>query len=76
VEFHEVALRKHVKKEGLEGVCLVGTIYHRRIIMLAIRTTKMWGYTDITDPDLVSMVVVTNDKVWSWLDVVLKVGNQ
>jgi hypothetical protein len=37
--------------------------------------TKMWEYTSITDPDRVSTVAVTNDEVWSWLDVVLKMGN-
>jgi hypothetical protein len=36
----------------------------------------MWEYSGIMDPDRVSTAAVTNDEVWSWLDVVLKVGNQ
>jgi hypothetical protein len=63
-------------KEGLNRVHLFGTIYYRRIISLAVRTTRMWEYTGITNLDWVSTAAVTNDEVWSWLDVVLKVGNQ
>jgi hypothetical protein len=37
--------------------------------------TKMWEYTGIKDPDRVSTAAVSTDEVWSWLDVVLKVGN-
>jgi hypothetical protein len=72
----EKALRGHVVKVGLDRVHLFRTIHYRRVIPLAVRTTKMWEYTGITDPDWVSMVAVTTDEVWSWFDVVLKVGNQ
>jgi hypothetical protein len=50
-------------KEGLDGVRLFDTIYYHRVIPLAIRMTKMWEYTGITDPDRVSTVAVTNDEV-------------
>jgi hypothetical protein len=56
-------LRKRVMKEGLDGVRLFDTIYYHRVIPLAIRMTKMWEYTGITDPDRVSTVAVTNDEV-------------
>jgi hypothetical protein len=36
----------------------------------------MWEYTSPTDPDRVSPVLVSNEEVWSWLNMVLKVGNQ
>jgi hypothetical protein len=60
---------------GPRWVCLFGTVRYRRVIPLVVRMTKMWEYTSITDPDRVSTVAVTNDEVWSWLDVVLKMGN-
>jgi hypothetical protein len=69
-------LRKCVVEEGLDDVRLLGTVFARQVIPLAIRTTKMWEYTNPTDPDRVSPVVVSNEEVWSWLDMVLKVGNQ
>jgi hypothetical protein len=72
----EKALRDRIMKKGLNGVRLFGTIHYRRIIPLAVRMTKMWEHTGITDPDGVSTAVVPNDEVWSWLDMVLKVGNQ
>jgi hypothetical protein len=43
---------------------------------LAMRTTKMWEYTSPVNPERVSLVVVSNEEVWSWLDMVFKVGNQ
>jgi hypothetical protein len=43
--------------------------------MSSVRMTKMWEYTGIKDPDRVSTTAVSTDEVWSWLDVVLKVGN-
>jgi hypothetical protein len=36
----------------------------------------MWEYTGITDPDRVSTAAVTDDEVWSWHYMVLKVRNQ
>jgi hypothetical protein len=76
VWFLEVALRKHISEEGLDVVHLFSTMYYRCVVPLAMRTTKMWEYTGITDPDWVSTAVVTNVEVWSWLYMVLKVGNQ
>jgi hypothetical protein len=72
----KTVLRDRVVKERLDGVHLFGIIYYHRVIPLAVWTTKMWEYTGITDPNQVSTVVVPNNEVWSWLDMVLKVGNQ
>jgi hypothetical protein len=66
---------KRVVEEGLDGVRLFGTLFARRVVHLAVRTTKMWEYTSPADPDRVSPVLVSNENVWSWLDMVLKVGN-
>jgi hypothetical protein len=71
----EMALRKRVVEEGLDGVWLFGTMFTRQVVPLAVKTTKMWEYTGPADPNWVSPVVVSNDEVWSWLDMVLKVGN-
>jgi hypothetical protein len=72
----EKALRDRDMKEGLDRVRLFSTIHYRRVIPFAARTIKMLEYTSITDPDRVSTAVVPDDEVWSWLDMVLKVGNQ
>jgi hypothetical protein len=72
----EKALRGRVVEDGLDGVRLFGTIHYCHVIPLAVRMTKMWEYTGITDLYRVSTAAVTDDEVWSWLDVVLKVGNQ
>jgi hypothetical protein len=74
--FLERALRKHITEEWLDGVQLFSTIHERRVVPLAIRTTKMWEYTGLTDPDRVSPLEMPDDKVWFWLELVLKVGNQ
>jgi hypothetical protein len=76
VEFLEVALQKRITKKGLDRVHLFGTINHRHVIPLAVRMTKIWEYSGITDPNWVSTAAVTNDEVSSRLDVVLNVGNQ
>jgi hypothetical protein len=36
----------------------------------------MREYSGRTDPDLVLQEAVSDDEVWSWLEMVLKVGNQ
>jgi hypothetical protein len=36
---------------------------HRALLPLAVRTTKMWEYTGITDPDQVSTAAVTDGEV-------------
>jgi hypothetical protein len=36
----------------------------------------MWEYTILTDPDRVSPEEMPDDEVWSWVELVLKVGNQ
>jgi hypothetical protein len=72
----KTALRKHVMEEGLDRVQPFGTVFACRVVPLAVTTTKMWEYTSPTDPDRVSPVVVSNEELWSWLDMVLKVGNQ
>ncbi|XP_025823645.1 uncharacterized protein LOC112899405 [Panicum hallii] len=76
VEIIEKTLWKRITEDGLNGVRLFGTMFSHRVVPLAVRLTKMWEYTGLTDPDRVSMTAVPDDKVWSWLDMVLKVGNQ
>jgi hypothetical protein len=51
VAFLERALRKRVTEEGFDGVRLFSTIRARRVIPLAVRTTRMWEYTGPTNPD-------------------------
>jgi hypothetical protein len=65
-----------VTEDGLDGVWLFSTIFSRRVVSLAVRTTKIWEYTSLTDPDRVSTTAMPDDEVWSWLDMVLKVRNQ
>ncbi|RLM66327.1 hypothetical protein C2845_PM16G03230 [Panicum miliaceum] len=72
----EAGLRKRVTEEGLDEVRLLSTICYRRVIPLAVRMPKMWEHRGTTDPDQVSPTAVTDDKVWLWLDMVLKVGDQ
>jgi hypothetical protein len=72
----ETVLQKRFMEEDLDGVRLFGTVFARWVVPLAVRTTKMWEYTDPTDPNWVSPVVVSSEELWSWLDMVLKVGNQ
>jgi hypothetical protein len=74
--FLEKALRKCIMKEGLDGVWLFSTIRARHVVPLAVRMTRMWEYTSPTDPDRVSSEEMPNDEVWSWVELVLKVGNQ
>ncbi|RLM54761.1 hypothetical protein C2845_PM10G12180 [Panicum miliaceum] len=74
--FLERALWKRVTEEGLDRVRLFSTIRARRVIPLAVRTTKMWEYTGPSDPDRVSPEDMPDDNVWSWVEFVLKVGNQ
>ncbi|RLN04704.1 hypothetical protein C2845_PM13G09560 [Panicum miliaceum] len=38
--------------------------------------TRMCEYTGPVDPDRVSPEEMPNDEVWSWVELVLKVGNQ
>jgi hypothetical protein len=76
MEILEKVLWKRVMEEDLEGVRLFNTMFTRRVIPLAVGTIKMWEYTGPADHDQVSPKVVSNDLVWSWLDMVLKVGNQ
>jgi hypothetical protein len=75
VAFIEKALKKLVVG-GLDGVWPFGTFFSRRVVSLAVRTTKMWEYTGPADPDRVSPEPMSDDEVWSWLKMVLKVGNQ
>jgi hypothetical protein len=63
-------------EDNLDGVRLFGTMFSHRVVPLAFRSIKMWEYTGLTNPDRVSMTAVPDDEVWSWLDMVLKVGNQ
>jgi hypothetical protein len=63
-------------EEGLDGMRLVSTICARHVIPLAVRTTRMWEYTGIADPDRVLLEEMPDDEVWSWVELVLKVGNQ
>ncbi|RLM94180.1 hypothetical protein C2845_PM08G14280 [Panicum miliaceum] len=71
----EGKLKERVVK-GLDGMRLFDTILSRRVIPLAKRMSKMWEYSDHTDPDWVSPEAVSDDEVWLWLEMVLKVGNQ
>jgi hypothetical protein len=75
VGFIEAKLKDHVA-EGLDGVRLFSTIFSRRVIPLANRMTKMWKYSGHTDPNQVSPKAASHDEIWSWLKMVLKVGNQ
>ncbi|RLN28129.1 hypothetical protein C2845_PM05G20460 [Panicum miliaceum] len=50
----EKALRKRVMEEGLDGVRLFGTILSHQVVPLADRTTRMWEYTGLADPDQAS----------------------
>jgi hypothetical protein len=75
VGFIEAKLKDHVM-EGLGKVRLFGTIFSHQVIPPAKRTTKMWEYSDCSDLDRVLPEVVSDEKVWSWLEMVLKVGNQ
>ncbi|RLM52731.1 hypothetical protein C2845_PMPSC055482 [Panicum miliaceum] len=74
--FLERALRKCSTEEGFGGARLFSTIRARRVIHLAMRTTRMWQYTSPADPDRVSPEEMPDDEVWSWVELVLKVGNQ
>jgi hypothetical protein len=74
VGFIEGKLKERVAK-GLDGVRLFGTILSLWVIPLAKKMSKMWEYTGPTDPNRVSPEVVSDDEVWSWLEMVLKVGN-
>jgi hypothetical protein len=51
VVFLERALRKRVTEEGLDRVRLFSTIHDHRVVPLAVRTTRMWEYTSLADPD-------------------------
>jgi hypothetical protein len=42
---------------------------------LAKRMTRMWEYLGHVDPDRVSPKEMPDDDVWSWLEMVLKMGN-
>ncbi|RLN19629.1 hypothetical protein C2845_PM02G41880 [Panicum miliaceum] len=53
VAFLKRVLRKRVTKEGLAGMRLYSTIRARRVVPLALRTTRMWEYTGPADPDRV-----------------------
>jgi hypothetical protein len=64
VSFIEGKLKEHVAK-GLDGMRLFGTILSRQVIPLAKRTSKMWEYSNPTDPDRVSLEAVSDDEVWS-----------
>jgi hypothetical protein len=75
VGFIEGKLKERVAG-GLDEVQLFSPILSRRVIPLAKRTTKMWEYSGHTDPDQVSPEAVFDDEVSSWLEMVLKVGNQ
>ncbi|RLM52734.1 hypothetical protein C2845_PMPSC055481 [Panicum miliaceum] len=74
--FLERALRKRVTEEGLDGVRLFSSIRAHCVIPLAVRMTRMWEYTGPADPDRVSPEETLDDEVWSWVELVLKVGNQ
>jgi hypothetical protein len=76
VAFLERALQKRITEEGLDRVQLFSTIRARRVIPLAVRMTRMWEYTGPADPDRVSPEEMPDDEVWSWVELVLKVGNQ
>jgi hypothetical protein len=69
-------LWKDVVEEGFDGVWLFSTIRERRVIPLAVRTTRMWEYAGPMDPDRVSPKEVPDDEVSSWMELVLKVGTQ
>jgi hypothetical protein len=76
VVFLRRALRKRVMEEGLDRVRLFSTIRARRVVPLAMRMTRKWEYTGPADPDRVSLKELPDDEVWSWVELVLKVGNQ
>jgi hypothetical protein len=75
VVFLERALRKRITEDGLDGVRLFSTICARRVVPLAMRRTRIWVYTGPADPDRVSPEEMPDDVVWSWVELVLKVGN-
>jgi hypothetical protein len=72
----KVVLWKRVVEERLDGVRLFSTTREHRVIPLTVRTTTMWEYARTMDPDRVSPEVVLDDEVWSWMELVLKVGNE
>jgi hypothetical protein len=51
VVFLERVLRKRLMEEVLNEVQLFTTIRARRVVPLAMRTTRMWEYTGPVDPD-------------------------
>ncbi|RLN19182.1 hypothetical protein C2845_PM02G17080 [Panicum miliaceum] len=76
VAFLERALRKRIPKEGFNGVRLFSTIRARRVVPLDMRTNRMLEYTSPADPNRVLPEEMPDDEVWSWVELVLKVGNQ
>jgi hypothetical protein len=75
VRFIEGKVKEHIAK-GLDEVRLFGTILSRRVIPLAKSMSKMWEYSGLMDHDEASPDAVFDDELWSWLEMVLKVGNQ
>lgn len=75
VAFIEKALKKLITG-GLDGVRLFSTFFSHLVVSLVVRTTKMWECAGPADPDRVSLEVVSDDEVWLWVEMVLKVGNQ
>jgi hypothetical protein len=65
VAFLEAVLRKRVTEGALDGAQLFYTFYSR-----------MWEYSGHADPDQASPEEMPDDDVWSWLEMVFKMGNQ
>ena len=75
MEVIEAELQKLVQ-QGLDGLQVFHTFFHRRVALLAERTQPMWEYSSPMDLDRTLLEDLSKDEVWSCLDRVLQLRDK
>ena len=63
-------------RDGLNGLWVFHTFFHRLVAPLVERTRPMWEYSGPMDPDRASLEELSGDEIWSCLDRVLQLGDE